>query len=712
MGMGHGRRLARARVWRWGAAIHESGSAGWPEVGPARRSGLTTVLIAVAMVLSFAVAAGPAGAASSSEGKVVMLTSDDFRYGTYIIDQPGTYRLAEDVAFNPNSPATLTAAVADGTIPGWLAGALELPTPVDAYHAGFPLFTQFAPGGVDDFSVGGPLDPRYDPAAYGIGFFAAISITADDVVLDLNGHTIEQSAEHALLQRFFAVIELADQPFVPAQGPFDFGTGIDSARRVTIKNGTIGLSSHHGIHGNGNVDVAITNVDFAGYEVGAVALNGVKGLKVTNVTAVNRKDVPVLGTFSSAQFIKAFVEDLARAGSTTTLTVDGQVLDVNDIKQGLIGAINATHGDLIATPNVVDGRAQIDPATHPDEYALFHNQHGVVDGNSYSFLVNSLGVAVNGFPLKPDGVTKLPSENVSFTNVRVIDQVAAINEVPAIDVGGAAAIDPIGAVFQIRNLNPATNAPVTISANDDSARYTGNVVANAQAFVARANLNGEFASSVLNVSRLNITEDILAWVEGEAGSTTLAESGISYLCNGDSMFHVNKGVIAFKMDAARNVRLTKTSVSGLENLGAEGSTLCGDYLEGKSHPAATLLGYGGSMVRGYTFSGTEDAVVFGASARGLSSRSGSAIGFDILTDSSDIRLSGVNVSDVNAGWYGPIADGSPTKESKAYGFYVGADAGAVTIVRGCATQLVGQYGFIAIDDHSGTAQIVGRCGRR
>jgi hypothetical protein len=647
-------------------------------------------------------------AASDTRSGVVALTSEDFRHGTYIIDMPGTYRLSEDISFNPNSPETLTADVSDGSIPGWLADALELPSPVDAYHAGFPLFTQYVAEGVNAFTPGGPLDARYDPAAYGIGFFAAIAIAADDVVLDLNGHTIEQSAEHALLQRFFAVIELSDQPFIPSQGPFDFGSELTGSRRITIENGTIGRSSHHGIHGNGNEDITVRNVDFVDYEVGALAVNGVRGLDVKNVTATNRKDVPVLGTLSSAQFIKAYIEHLVRSGSETTLMVDGFQFDAKRIRKDLIAAINNTHEDIIASPNVVDGRAQLDEAAHPSEYGLFHNRFGVVDGNSYSFLVNQFGVAVDGFPYFPNGVDATPSVDVAMTHVRVVDQVAAVIEVPAIDVGGAQAKDPVGAVFQIQNRHPDTNEPLTTSTGGRDARYTGNVVANAQAFVAKAQFKGDFVGSPLSLSRQSISPQILSWVEGMTGSETLDKVGVTYLCNGDSMFHVDKGVIAFKMDAARDVRLTNTSVSGLTNLGSEGSSLCDDYLHGTSHPAATLPGYGGSMVRGYTFAGTQNAFIVNASARGLQSEAGTAIGFDVLTDSSDIRILSSSVRDVDAASAGVMSPDSPTKEPWAYGYYVGSETGVVSI-HGCGSGLVGQYGQAEIHDETGEAKWSSTC---
>jgi len=653
-----------------------------------------TALVALALVGAVTMAPGTVTADPSPRGgPVVTLTSDDFLHGTYVIDQPGRYALGEDISFNPNSPSVLTNAITAGTP----SHSLGLTVPVDAYQAGHPLPPQFVAGGVDHFIPGGPADARYDPAAFGVGFFAAIAVTADDVVLDLAGHTIEQSAEHALLQRFFAVIELADQPFLPAQGPSDFGDGISPANNVTIENGTIGRSSHHGIHGNGNRDVTIKNIDFVDYEVGAVALNGVQGLTVQNVTATNRKDVPVLGTFSSAQFIKPYVDHLVRSPvSATTLTVDGELLDASTIQAALRAAINDTHTDLIADPWVVEGRHQIDPIQHPDAYALFHNEHGVVDGNSYSFLVNQVGVAVNGFPVTPDAAHA--ALDIRFDDVHVVDQVASIREVPALDVGEGPAIDPIGAVFQTRNRHPDTGALITITPGD---RFTGNVVANAQALVAKAAANGEFDGSHLSTTRLSISARVLDWVEGRS---TFANSGLDYLCNGDSMFHVNKGAIAFRMDGARNVRLVDTSVTGLTNLGAGGSAICGDYLDGKSHPGATLPGYGGSTTRAYTFAGSHDVRVVRPLVSNAKSVAGPAIGFDLLTDSSAVRLLLPRVQGVVAG---ASPAGSPTPPSDASASHVGSNVTAVVLVHPQARNMQGADGQRLLDDESKAVELIG-----
>eukprot|EP00957_Ditylum_brightwellii_P049556 3759043-Ditylum_brightwellii.AAC.1 len=86
------------------------------------------------------------------------------------------------------------------------------------------------------------------------------------------------------MQRFFAVIELASAPFTPSVGPHNFvSTTFTPAKNFELTGpGTVGLSSHHGVHGNENENVQIKGVTFKDFEVGAVSLNNVKGLEIKN----------------------------------------------------------------------------------------------------------------------------------------------------------------------------------------------------------------------------------------------------------------------------------------------------------------------------------------------------------------------------------------------------------------------------------------------
>ena len=60
-----------------------------------------------------------------------------------------------------------------------------------------------------------------------------------------------------------------------------------------------------GIHGNENSDVRISGVTFRDFEVAAVSLNNVDNLVIEDcIVDRNRQDVPVLGMFSAARFIR------------------------------------------------------------------------------------------------------------------------------------------------------------------------------------------------------------------------------------------------------------------------------------------------------------------------------------------------------------------------------------------------------------------------
>nr|WP_320016611.1 hypothetical protein [uncultured Desulfobacter sp.] len=439
------------------------------------------------------------------------------------------------------------------------------------------------------------------------------------------------------------------------------------------------------------------------FEVAAVALNGVAGLLIKNSIAINRKDLPVLGTFASAQFIKTYMEYLVRTGSTTVLHADGDSLTAAKISEALKNAINNVHKDLI-----ILGETSINRVEHPAEYALFHNPFGIADGNAYGYLVNARGVAINGFPRRSETV---PARNIKLNNVHVIDQKAFINEVIAINQNGSPVIDPVGSVFQLRNLHPDTGLPITISSLDDSqAKYTGNVVANAQAFVAKAFLNGDFEGSFLDFTRLNITREVLDFVEavpGRENLVILVPSQEDYFCNGDVLFHVNKGVIAFKMDAARNVHLRNTSAQEIENLGNSGSDICGPYT--KSHPEATLEGYDGAMARGYTFAGSSKVRVSGSVVMDLRAKGGSAIAFDVLTDSKDVKIFNSYVQEVEAGRGFVPNPESPTKLPEAIAFHIGPDVTRAEIRRVCADGLYAYDNTDLVDDESGLAKIKTRC---
>lgn len=589
-----------------------------------------------------------------NSNNVTLIQQTDFKTGTYIIDKPGLYILSEDITFNPNNNEFLNSDDSDAVL---LRQQNNLTTPLSPYYTSDVLFSQYS---------------KYDPSAYGLGFFCSIAVQTENVIIDLNGFTIKQSEEHALQQRFFSVFELADQPFIPSQGPHSFGADIISAKKCYIHNGTIGLSSHHGIHGNANKDIFLENITFKDFEVAACSLNMVDGFYCSDVhTTKNRHDIPVLGIWSTSKFIRPYINSLLQNDWKGTINNK----DIKTIHNQLKTSIENTYNQIL-----VDNKWNNNNVT--PEYELFNNPSGLIDGNSYGFLVNTGGVAVLGFP----DSRATASKNIYFNNVTVSNHHALINEIPAIknpdNVGHMK--DPIGSVFQTQH---------GMIFNSDNT-YKGNVVSDAQLAVVKAiNENYDFKS--LSVSRNSIDNNIVQWADGKLEWNDL---NVKYLCNGDSMFHVNKGVVVFKMDASENVYMNNCYCYNVSNLGKVGSTLANDNIlyknkVGKSHPNATYNGYGGSHLRGFSFSTSKNVYVSNSSCKNMKSGYGVTYGFDVHRFSENIILYNCEVVKQEAGLDSDLEvyNNNPTPIPISVGFHIEKNSKNVEFVNTNASELYSIY---------------------
>merc|ERR1712129_555811 len=114
--------------------------------------------------------------------------------------------------------------------------------------------------------------------AYFLGFWAGITIETSDVILDLNDHTLAMSDAFYYQQRWFTTIALESQYFLPGQGPGFFGATPTFAKHIIIKNGILGQSSHHNIHGHYNHDVTVENVHCRDFETHGIQFNGFDGI--------------------------------------------------------------------------------------------------------------------------------------------------------------------------------------------------------------------------------------------------------------------------------------------------------------------------------------------------------------------------------------------------------------------------------------------------
>ena len=534
------------------------------------------------------------------------------------------FKLKENISFNPNSLKQI-------------ASDLNNPTGNEIARAG---------------RVKKDQHNFYNQRAFGIGFFAAIVLQANNVVIDLNGYTIEQSFEHSIQQRFFSVIELASIPFLPTQGPHTFGKSIKAAENCLIHNGTIGRSSHHGIHGNLSTNIIIKDLKFENYEVGSISLNGVRNIYIDNIVAAGHSiNVPVLGIFSSARFIWEYVEELRKSNSKTTLNLESKILTVQDVITNLENSLKKTYIDII-DPNTGE---YIEESSVTD--LLYKNEKKLVDGNSYGILINQIGVAVHGFPKNRNE----PSENIYLSDVKIKNHIAWVNEIPALEnPEGGHEKDPIGAVFQTQNGNHTM---------DKNGKYKGNVVSNSQLIITKAIKNNDFffgmeAKNCHCLKRNSISHRTLNWAE--SGRSLLNEK-INYIFNGDSMFHVNKGLISFKLDAVDGL-VAENCVSAITKNVTDKYAECLESLTCWNIPeeykqnyklyanslslamkGATYKGCNVHSVRSWSLASSKNCYLINCTSRNIESFLGRAFAYDIHQDSDNIYLLNCSVYNVIAG---------------------------------------------------------------
>lgn len=516
----------------------------------------------------------------------VQLTEDDFAHGTLIVFAPCEL-------------------IFDGSLYS------VAPNEADDFR---PTAAQRAPGRL------------YAGDEYALGFFAAIAIRAHDVTLTLNRSTLEQTPLFALQQRFFALIELADQPFVPGQGPANFGSELVPAQNVFISNGILGRSSHHGVHGNGARNVLLQSVDFSDYEVAAVSVNGVHNFVVDQCRALgSRTDVPVGANYSAARFLVPFIDE-ALALTQGDATLAAERANMESKRDALLLAM----ADTVAA--VQSGVL----APIPDVFKL-PNDDGLIDGNGYGFLFNVRGVAVNGF------VEQLPTIEQCATNVAIFE--TQVRET-------AAAVDQIVALRDTRNgrlLTDTAGAVLPIDAiSNEFGEYVGTPLSDAQIALARlVNASAVLQSNAL-FGGIYVPDEIVLWAE--QGTPVFLDAIVDFasnferMYNGDSMFHVNKGVLGINCNGVYGLTLRKVIVDGVSNLGVAADI--------GNHPLqGSAAGYTGDDACGVSFASCVYVSASELDVRNVIAEpaNGVAMGVNLRGPTASALLAESNVSSVRIG---------------------------------------------------------------
>ena len=517
---------------------------------------------------------------------VIFLRNKDFKSGTYRIQCPGVYVLKENIVFSPNR------------------------------HNNF--FPQES-------------DERYSGPAFILGFFAAISVECDDVCIDLNGHCLSYSKIYALQQRYGSLIELSSIPFPPGMGPASFGPKMTCAKRIVIRNGFLGLVSHHSIHGNNNHDVKIENVKCRNFEVAAISLNGCTKLQINNVViGPNRQDIPVLGTYSHARFLLYLSKSYLNK-YILDLT-DKQYADICQCIDKLQCCIDTVFDEICAT-----GKTQ---------NSLFANPTGLLDSNCYGICVYSKGIAVHD--LVDESYAQEKSNMITIKNVKIRGLKSHPIEVVSISEpnGNYVQFDIAGGAFKI------------FSCMDPHGKYQANPLSDLQLALACPGLP---------FGNMTICKNIVDWSRNPCKSINdvlnTPYSSYRYRCGGDVMFHLTKGVIGLRIDGTQNFLIKNVQIHDISNTSWMGNDRDnGKYIT--SHSYQSRPQYHGCDTLALSLSCVDKGKVQNVSISNICSFNGEACGLYINSKCNEIKFRCIDVSNIKSGyrkhkgqWYGKNFEG-------------------------------------------------------
>ena len=195
-----------------------------------------------------------------------------------------------------------------------------------------------------------------------------------------------------------------------------------------------------------------------------------------------------------------------------------------------------------------------DPVNHPyPKTGVFYNEGGL-DANMYGIVLNSKGVAVNGFKdLKQEfnvGNNNIVLHNVSIKNISSKGseiKVLTNNDHEDNTYGKGGMVGPVGDVFDFEK---CTNK---------NGYYSGNCLSNAQLAVAK----------FLPNTRVNIPVPILEWASNmnNIKLEDVIKNKNYYILHGrDSMSHIMKGNIGIFCSQTYRLVINNTNIDNITNL--------------------------------------------------------------------------------------------------------------------------------------------------
>lgn len=450
-------------------------------------------------------------------------------------------------------------------------------------------------------------------------WFAAISIECDNVVIDLNTYTLECSEDFITKHDFkvFSLIELSNSPFPHLIFAYSDVTKAVFAHNVEIKNGKIGRSPHHGIHGNMNTNIHIHDVVIRDWEVAAISMNGTKNTHI--------HDISVTGIEHNVAFTGLVAVHQSAAVELQKL-IDG--------------------GDADAQP-YLDALTTMTQSSDPDQSGRGHMPPNH-DGNAYGIFLNR---AVDVGPL-PSGHCDDGTINcVTIENVVVCNMVTTIIEtVGMLNADGQ----------RMKGIPFGTLRWYDAYAGPDNS-FAPNALLKAQAYVMKKN------PSQIEVP---VADGFLDNILADTPSESAFLNHVRPALGGDFATHTNKGAFGIRVDCGHGVTIRNCHVYNVQAKGEVGATIS-SLPGGSNYPDYEEIRYKGNDVHGISLVACRNCTVENCSTYECMSDHGYIFGIMVANEAEGNYITNTYSSDHYANHDDITSTVNPS--SRVYGVYVASD---------------------------------------
>ena len=208
-----------------------------------------------------------------------------------------------------------------------------------------------------------------------------------------------------------------------------------------------------------------------------------------------------------------------------------------------------------------------------------------------------------------------------------------------------------------------------MNVTSDNDTYIGNVLSECQLFIAE---HGE--ELALCRSNLHTAKGLIEWrnTKDMKLSDIMKVYNYNYICNGDSMHHLNKGVFGIKIDGGSNITISNVQIKNINNESRLGSTIAGPYIYSHKGQSKISKGYTGCHARGISISSCNNIKLNSVTIDQINSDNGNSVGIDIFNSSDNTDLNYITISNICCGllknnlWLGIDFDGNNVSYTTEY----------------------------------------------